>query len=341
MRRLSIVIPNYNYAAFVTSAIESALAVRWPDVEVIVVDDGSTDDSRELIESFGSRITAIFQENSGPRVACNTGFAASTGDAVIFLDSDDRLSPYVAEEAQKLWTDRVSKIQFPMRRIDRDGVPTGSMFPQFRSAPTPDQVRSWALATDSYPTPPGSGNLYARSFLDQIFPLDGRCGDATDSATLAAAPYFGDVLTIMEPLADYRQHGDNRSHLLADTKRFSAQLERAHQRHLFAQELSGRSPTDMRSMYRSRHLLQLRVARKRLRPLDPPLPGDSGWRMFADALTTPFAPGPEVGTKRVAGSLWSIVTLVSPLPWAKKLIDIRFRQPGAASSPKRQRVSHV
>ena len=51
--KFSIVIPNYNYGRFVGQAIESALAVEWPDLEVIVVDDGSTDNSREVIESFG------------------------------------------------------------------------------------------------------------------------------------------------------------------------------------------------------------------------------------------------------------------------------------------------
>ena len=95
MQRLSIVLPNYNYGAFIGEAVESALAVDWPDVEVIVVDDGSTDNSLEVLAGFGSRITVITQENSGPRVACNRGFAASNGYVVIFLDSDDVLAPSI------------------------------------------------------------------------------------------------------------------------------------------------------------------------------------------------------------------------------------------------------
>jgi glycosyltransferase involved in cell wall biosynthesis len=86
MRRLSVVIPNYNYERFVGAAIRSALAVDWPDLEVIVVDDGSTDDSRSVIAGFEGRVTAIFQQHSGPRMACNAGFAASSGDVVTFLD---------------------------------------------------------------------------------------------------------------------------------------------------------------------------------------------------------------------------------------------------------------
>src|ERR1700735_1672544 len=98
LMRFSIIIPNYNYGPFVGNAIQSALDVDWPNVEVIVVDDGSTENSRAVIEAFGTRITAIFQANSTHRVACNMGFAQSTGDAIIFLDSDDMLLPSVATE---------------------------------------------------------------------------------------------------------------------------------------------------------------------------------------------------------------------------------------------------
>lgn len=84
VRRLSINIPNYNYGRYVRSAIESALHVDWSDVEVIVVDDGSTDDSWDVISAFGDQVIAVRQSNSGPRVACNEGFARSTGDVVIF-----------------------------------------------------------------------------------------------------------------------------------------------------------------------------------------------------------------------------------------------------------------
>ncbi len=108
LRRLSVVVPNHNYGQFVGSAIDSALAVDWPEVEVIVIDDGSTDDSWSVIRSFGSRITAIRQERSGPRVACNAGFAASTGDVVIFLDSDDLLDPAIGREIAAVWRPGVS-----------------------------------------------------------------------------------------------------------------------------------------------------------------------------------------------------------------------------------------
>src|SRR6185436_17643644 len=85
MRRdtVSVLINNFNYAEFVGAAIQSAVA-QGPGVEVIVVDDGSTDDSREAIEAHSDRVTAIFQENAGQAAAFNTGFAASRGEIVVF-----------------------------------------------------------------------------------------------------------------------------------------------------------------------------------------------------------------------------------------------------------------
>ena len=90
---ISVVIPNFNYASFVGAAIDSALNLDWPAVEVIVVDDGSTDSSRDVLAGYGGRIVTILQANAGQLVACNKGFAASRGDIVIFLDSDDLLHP--------------------------------------------------------------------------------------------------------------------------------------------------------------------------------------------------------------------------------------------------------
>lgn len=328
MQRLSVVIPNYNYGAFIGAAIDSALSVRWPDLEVIVVDDGSTDESREIIESYGTRITPIFQQNSGPRSACNAGYAVSTGDVVIFLDSDDMLEASVAEEISAVWRPGISKVQFPMTRISRDGKEFGGVFPEFDAVPTPEQIRTWMRVTAAYPTPPGSGNAYARTFLEKLFPLGDQCGESTDSACLAAAPHLGDVVTIARPQARYRQHGENRSHLLADHSRFAKQLTRAYQRHRFALEVSGHEADGLAPLFRGRHLLQLRVAHRRLRPEEQPIPTDTTGRMLRDAITSPLAPGPESLKRRVAVAGWSILTLLAPRPLAHRLIDARFRQGG-------------
>jgi glycosyltransferase involved in cell wall biosynthesis len=262
-------------------------------------------------------------------VACNRGFAESTGDVVIFLDSDDVLVPSIAREVAHVWRAGISKVQVQMRRIDRDGDPAGRPFPAYRFTPTPQQIRHWMTATGAYPTPPGSGNVYSREFLERLFPLDDRCGDATDSACLAAAPYLGDVVTIPIPLVSYRVHGRNRSGLRSDPRRFTQQIERAYRRHRFAREVAGQAIDDddarlVRPLLRGRHLLQMRVAERRVSIGAAPLPTDGRRRMLWDSIVTIGAPGPESAVHRLAVAGWCLATLLAPAPVARRLITWRF-----------------
>jgi glycosyltransferase involved in cell wall biosynthesis len=117
--RFSIIIANYNYARFVHRAIESALALDWPNVEVIVIDDGSTDSSVGVIGGFESRIVFRSQANAGQRVANNLGFTLASGDVVVFLDADDVLKPAFAREVAAVWQPGISN---PRRRA---GAPAG------------------------------------------------------------------------------------------------------------------------------------------------------------------------------------------------------------------------
>jgi glycosyltransferase involved in cell wall biosynthesis len=91
---VSVVIPCFNHAHFLPEAIESALGQSAPSVEVIVVDDGSTDNSADVATRYPVRI--VRQANAGLSSARNTGLAASSGDTLIFLDADDRLRPAAA-----------------------------------------------------------------------------------------------------------------------------------------------------------------------------------------------------------------------------------------------------
>lgn len=91
---VSIIIPCYNAEAYIKEAIDSALDQTYSPVEVIVIDDGSTDDSLEIIRSFDERITWRTGENKGVSAARNKGLELASGDFVKFLDADDLLPAY-------------------------------------------------------------------------------------------------------------------------------------------------------------------------------------------------------------------------------------------------------
>lgn len=324
--KLSVIIPNYNYAAFVGKAIDSALAIDWPEVEVIVVDDGSTDNSRQVIEAFGDRIQAIFQPNSTQRVACNAGYARSTGDVVIFCDSDDLLHPDMAREIAAAWTPAVSKVQFQMERIDGDGKPMDSVFPAFDPLPSPDKIRDWMMEAGAYPTPPSSGNAYARAFLDKIFPLTKECDDFSDSYLLAAAPLLGDVVTVAKPMAMYRIHGNNDSNLLAKPGRFAREVDRALLTFRYSQRIGREAGIAIpdEALRRNLHVIQHRIPSVKLTPEAHPLTGDTVWRVLSDMLRTSLSFDAMSVKNRLVLGVWGALTLLAPMPVARKLIALRF-----------------
>ncbi len=103
MTSFAVIVTNYNYRPFVAEAIDSALAQTHAPSQIIVVDDGSTDGSRELLqERYGedARVTLLFGQNGGQLVAFQRGVAAATAEVVAFLDADDRWEPgYLAQLA--------------------------------------------------------------------------------------------------------------------------------------------------------------------------------------------------------------------------------------------------
>src|SRR5262245_44997727 len=96
---VSVVINNYNYAKYLADAIDSALRQYYPHTEVIVVDDGSTDRSREIVAQYGPTVASIRKANGGQASALNAGFTASHGECILFLDSDDIILPSAATNA--------------------------------------------------------------------------------------------------------------------------------------------------------------------------------------------------------------------------------------------------
>jgi glycosyltransferase involved in cell wall biosynthesis len=213
--RVSTIINNYNYGRFVGDAIESALAVEWSDKETIVVDDGSADDSRAVIEAFGDRIISIFTTNGGQARAANLGFERSTGDVVIFLDADDFLLPTLAKQVMAVWRPGVANVQYGMIYVDQKLRPLGRHWPVYTETHTPELVARLMRKTGAYQVSPTSGNAWGRNFLKEVFPLPTRDEGLQwiDMYLQKLAPFFGDVVSLRSPQCIYRRHGDNWSSL--------------------------------------------------------------------------------------------------------------------------------
>jgi len=93
MPRVSVIIPTYNRSTLITETIDSVLAQTYLDFELIIVDDGSTDNTLEVLSMYGERIKIIQQDNQGQGSARNTGINSSRGELIAFLDSDDLWKP--------------------------------------------------------------------------------------------------------------------------------------------------------------------------------------------------------------------------------------------------------
>jgi len=100
--RVSVIIPTYNRAGLISQAIDSALRQTFGDHEVIVVDDGSTDETAAVVRAYGDRVRYVWTPNGGAGHARNVGMAHARGDYLTFLDSDDLLYPYALEVSTRL-----------------------------------------------------------------------------------------------------------------------------------------------------------------------------------------------------------------------------------------------
>lgn len=202
--RISILINNFNYGEFLACAIESALAQEHPDIEVIVVDDGSSDDSVQIARGFGARVKLLTQENGGQGSAYNSGFAQVTGQIVIFLDADDWLYPNAAAAVAAAWQPGTTKIQFRLALVNRTGQPTGRYIPRSMNA---DDALALVREFGAYGSPPGSGNAFETEFLRRILPLEESLWrTAADTVPILLAPMHGEIISLEQTLGAYRLH---------------------------------------------------------------------------------------------------------------------------------------
>jgi hypothetical protein len=206
---LSVIITNFNYAKYIEASIRSALLLDYRPKEIIVVDDGSTDGSRAIIDRVAADhppIIRVYQPNQGMISALNAGYLASSGDLVFFLDSDDLVDPDMMQEVMRAWHPGASKAQFFQRVIAGEtGTDWCNRFPKTL---TNHAIRRELLRTGAYPWPPTSGNVYSRRFLRIAAPLD-PARRLHDTALNTLAPLYGDVVLVPKILGSYRMHGKN------------------------------------------------------------------------------------------------------------------------------------
>lgn len=204
--QVSIVVLNYNYARFVDQAIRSALSQTYAHCEVIVVDNGSTDNSLEVVQGFGSQVRLVRQAtNIGQGQGYNLGFEAARGEWIIWLDADDLLDPDAMATCMALARADTAKVQFPLRLVDAQAQPLGGEVPFLRHQ---GDVVPLIRRFGHYAGPPGSGNLYRRSAVAPYFPVPPQDWPiCTDTVPFITAPFHGRVVDTGRALGSYRLHG--------------------------------------------------------------------------------------------------------------------------------------
>jgi glycosyltransferase involved in cell wall biosynthesis len=341
--RVSVVISNYNYGHFLKTAIDSALQQTYAEVEVIVVDDGSTDDSKEVIERaslLDNRVQAIFKPNGGQASSINAGFGRSTGDVVFFLDADDALMPDAAErvvEALERNPD-AAKVHFHLDIIDADGMRLGRRHPA-KPLPSGNLAQDVVLYS-AYGWAPTSGNAYARTTLARLLPVpEIEYRISADHYLNNLAPLLGPVVALREAGGCYRQHGNNNvwtrgsndiddrfvNRIQAGISRMSG--TRARQL-LLAEELGLPLPKAPKSAWRVH--ARLRLLSLRFRPKTHPIPGDSVWRAGRDGAVLSLLAKSNPGTRldqRLVEAAWFAAVACAPAPAARAIVKRLYCQP--------------
>jgi len=331
---VSIVVNNYNYARFLRDAVMSALAQTYPRVEVIVVDDGSTDESREVIASFGDSVVPVLKENGGQGSALNAGFGASRGEIVLFLDADDFLFPQTVERVVTCFAPGVAKVHY--RLVDGEGNDLG-LHPVSSEPLGSGDLVPLLLDTGTYVTPAMSGNAFAREALQHALPMPADewriCADAYLFHT---APFYGQVRALEETLGVYRLHGGNlwswvagserdpsRERLDAETFHTGVRddLRKEELVRRTARQLGHRVPEDLGM--RDWERLRIRISSLRLGPRTHPVASDRRLGLTLRGVRAAWR-APIATRRKLFRTAWFVAAGLMPTPVAKTAISWVF-----------------
>lgn len=204
---VSVVIPNYNYAGYIGQAVDSVLAQTYRRVEVVVVDDGSNDDSLDVLAAYGGRVSVIEQRNAGVAAARNTGVAASSGEMVAFLDADDVWLPEkLQKQIEKITSDdEIGLVHCAMTYIDLKGEICGEATCGKEGRVADDLLRFESGTVIGA----GSTGLVRRDVFDSVGGFDVRLSTAADWDLCYRVAVGHQVGFVAEPLVLYRTHNSN------------------------------------------------------------------------------------------------------------------------------------
>jgi hypothetical protein len=331
----SVVVTNHDYGRFLAAAVDSALAQEGLPVEVIVVDDGSTDGSGAVLDAYEGRARVVRQANGGQGAAMNAGFALARGEVVAFLDADDLLDPdAMARCAAALAADPGAvRVQFPLRCVDAGGRPLGVTMPADPGRLPRGDVRAAVLShPDDLAWQVTSGNAFLASALARVLPMPpAPYRISADHYLSNLTPLLGRVAVLDSPAGSYRIHGANADFRSAlDLDRTRAIVTRTVATHEQVDRLAGElglgglgDPLAVRSVtFAANRLVSLRFD-----PGRHPVPGDRRWRLVADGTRAALA-RPDLGpARRAAAAGWFAAVAALPRAVARPLVGVGLAPP--------------
>jgi glycosyltransferase involved in cell wall biosynthesis len=202
-RSVSAVIPTYNYGRFIGEAIQSVLEQTKRPQEIIVVDDGSTDDTQDVVRNFGGDVKYIHQANAGVCSARNRGVMESTGEIIAFIDADDTMEPGSLEKQIPLFAEEgVGLVHCGLRLFDHDTGETIELQLEGGEDAVADNLLLWEGAGIAGP----GAILVTREAFDSVggFDTDMKVGEDWDFCYRVARKFK--VRFVPEPLLNYRSH---------------------------------------------------------------------------------------------------------------------------------------
>lgn len=212
---ISVLINNYNYGRYLARAIDSALSQEGPSFEVIVVDDGSTDGSRQVIAAYGPAVRAVFQRNQGQAAAMNAAVAASRGAILCFLDADDWFMPGKLAAVARAFADDqdLGLVYHRLQPTGNDDALKGPPVP--RSLCQGDLAPRMARTAGVWPFPMTSALSVRRKAWDRVGAIPLRFRISADAWLVGAIPFLFRVAALPQALGGYRIH-DNTWHRAED-----------------------------------------------------------------------------------------------------------------------------